>query len=301
MNQATLKFRIKFNHPITAYSLEIGGWLPLAFTSCRILLVDRNILSILSQLSTPYRRDDLEANDWWISFLNTPDHIINPILYAMEGNSQAVPSFDDFCSSFRHATKELCLKLPKSHIINYEEQHYRAAYAIVQDLGSRYEAEQAFLLDIAPHIAERSSYAQLSALEKMVFAACKNAGLSKSSLVVLAALSCLYEKKDGSEPLIGRNIIKPAHNYDLRQTHNALSDLRALEVLIAVNALNGGGAALCTRDKYLAAFWCSLRIANATWQKDIVKSDAGFGEELFPRLNQTQLSALVARLREEDF
>jgi len=301
MNQATLNFRIKFNHPVTAYALEIGGWLPLVFTSSRIFLVDRNILSLLSQLTRPYSRNDLEANDWWISFLNTPEHTINPILCAIEGNSQSVPSFEEFCSSFVRATEELYQKLPKSHMIRYEEQHYLAAYEIVQDLASRYEAERAFLMNIAPHITQRSADGKLRILEQRVFSECKSVGLTRISLVILAVLSCLYEKQDGSEPLIGRNVINPTHNYDIGRAHNALSDLRALELLIAVNALNGGGVALCTRDKHLAAFWCCLRIANPQWKNRTLKFDAEFSKDLFPRLTQTELRGLVARLKESDF
>ena len=56
---------IKFHQPVTAYALQIGGWLPLALVSAPILLVDRNIVGTAKQIATHSTRSDLEANKWW--------------------------------------------------------------------------------------------------------------------------------------------------------------------------------------------------------------------------------------------
>ncbi len=130
-----------------------------------------------------------------------------------------------------------------------------------------------------------------------IIANCEQIGLSKTSLILICTLSCLYERNDGAEPLIGRNIIKPCESYSNEDAHNAISDLRALEMLAAINGLNIGCVSFCTRDKYLAAMWCGLKVSSPKWSGNQFTCSINPDVSLFPRLTKSDVSDLVGELK----
>lgn len=130
-----------------------------------------------------------------------------------------------------------------------------------------------------------------------IIANCEQIGLSKTSLILICTLSCLYERNDGAEPLIGRNIIKPCESYSNGDAHNAISDLRALEMLAAMNGLNIGCVSFCTRDKYLAAMWCGLKVSSPKWSGNQFTYSINPDVSLFPRLTKSDVSDLVGELK----
>jgi len=292
---ARLNLKIRFHQPMTVYALQIGGWLPLAMVSCPLLLVDRNIVSVLKEIAKCSARSDLAANHWWLEFLNSPGHTINPVLCAMEGAQQTTPSFQEFCKSFDEARAQLATAFPKAQIVVFGREHYQAAYETIEDFALRYNAERDFLIKVAPRLFMRNAERSLIGIEQEILRTATDLGLDKLSLLVIAALSCLYE--DGTKPLIGRKIIKPTKKFSPKAAHNAIADIRALELLISGNALAGPSTALCTRDKYLAAFWCGIQAAIPKWQKTRMSFRVTLDEQLFPRLNPLELDALLDRLK----
>jgi len=103
-------FDINFNHPPSIFVLVEGGWLPLPFANPGIFLVDRNVISVLSKISKATERTDLQHTDWWISLIQNSSFVINPILYAIEGDKQRRPSFNEFISSFEEASIKIAKK-----------------------------------------------------------------------------------------------------------------------------------------------------------------------------------------------
>jgi len=293
----SVKFNNQFHHPVTAYALQIGGWLPLPFCSASMLLVDRNVTGILTAISRGSVRGDIEANKWWLEFLNSQTFFVNPLLCAVEGSTRSSPSYEEFCLAFAEARAVLQKGLPRARVIDYEEQHYRAAYEIVKSFALRYEAEVSFLLRVAPIIAERHRDNILLQVEQQICELAASTGVTLRSLPLIAALSCLYEPRDGAEPRIGRGVLKPNGTYSEEQAHNAIADLRALETLVVVNSLGGPSAAFCTRDKYLAALWCGMQIANSEWQAGVMIFSSAPTQQLFPRLTLEQHGALLQRLK----
>jgi hypothetical protein len=297
----SIKMSIKFNHPVTAYALQMGGWLPLAFVSAPLLLVDRNIVGFVDQIAKSSPRPDLPANKWWFEFIDTSSVILNPVLCAMEGDEKRVPTFSEFRRLFDDACATLARGFPTSRIVRFSNEHYAAAYQTVQDLGARYDAERRFLLQVAPLITQQCAESKLQLMEDRILEIASHTGAQKGSLVLLAALSCLYEPCDKSKPKIGRKILKPVETYDDARAHNAISDLRALELLIASNALGGTQTAYCTHDKYLAAFWCAIQANNAGWEEKGATFEVRLGTELFPRLPKDQVMRITNRIRANDF
>lgn len=293
MTNNCAKLTVRFNQPVTVFALVIGGWYPLAFAPNCILLLDRNILGILDQLDQTSGRNDLAAR---LDFLNNESHTLNPVLCALEGEKRSVPSKSEFTSSFQAARDKIRKYLPKARSVDFANAHFNAAYETLSQLSARYESESAFLISVAPIISQRRKDSDLESAQAEIFALCEKYRLSKNSLAVVAVLSCLYESKDGSEPMIGRHVVKPGDDYSQEDAHNAISDIRALEMLAATNGLNMGCASLCTRDKYLAAMWCGLKISEPYWTGDTFTCSMSPNCTLFPRLSAPKIQILVGKL-----
>ena len=297
MDTMKLKLEIELNQPMTVFALQIGGYLPLAFTPTPILLVDRNIVSLIDEIKNKSSRQDIVANTWWFNFINSSAFSLNPLIYAIEGNKQKIPSFVEFCEQFNLACIKLQQGFPNARIANYSKELYDLSYQIILDVIDCYQIEKESLLQAIPLIRNHCSDKQLYKIENQLFDIVKNTGIIKSPLVLLAVLSCLYEDNGDKKQSwqLGRKILKPSCKYGEKDVHNALSDLRALEILIVSN---NPQVAFCTRDKYLAAFWCAIQAENIyEKQGNTTRFDITLNQKLFPRLTQEGIQSLMVRIK----
>ena len=170
-------------------------------------------------------------------------------------------------------------------------------YENVTATPDRHAREERFLLQVVPSLHQRASAVSAHHLEGTILQAARDSALSSHSFVVLAALSCLYEPQDGSEPMIGRGVIKPTPTYSAADAHNALSDLRSLELLALAVGLDGPSIGYCTRDKDLAAFWTHLRVSEPRWSGNSFTAGLSPAPKLFPRLDENGLRKMFLRLR----
>ena len=134
-------------------------------------------------------------------------------------------------------------------------------------------------------------------VERQVVEAARANSLAPHSMVVLAALSCLYEPQNGEQPQIGRRVLKLTPDYTPEQIHNALADIRSLEYLAAASGLPGTGIGFCTRDKALAAFWAYLGMTEAAWSGNSFSATYSPRKDLFPRLQVPEVQELLVRLQ----
>lgn len=291
-----IRLTVQFDEPVTAYGLVVGGWFPLALIGGSVVAVDRNVLSLLHVVSHGGRRHDSRANRYWLRMLNSPEVTINPVLCAMEGNQRSIPSFSEFCSSFESACAMVREHLPRAGLVRFELRHYEAAYDLVARGATRYQAELQFLQAAAPLLANRVSRVRSAQVETQLLGLAREYGVRSQSFVFMVALSCLYERPDGVEPAIGRNILKPA-GFDEQQAHNTLSDLRALELLAGASSLGLGRVCFCTRDKHLAAFWCALKVRDVSWVGESqLQLNGEWAELLFPRLSGEAVRQMAERV-----
>ena len=287
---------IAFHNKPKIYCLVPNGWLPPVFISTAIFIVDRNVVSILSKNSNTTKHLDYKSTSWWLSMCEKLT--FNPIFYAMEGNNKKTPTYEDFIKEFIKSSKIIKNKLPLSSIINYSSIHYESAYNLVKDLTERTNKEISFLVKVSPLITNRSSDVTLNTTRNKILSTADSLELSRQSLVLVTVLSCLYENKDGSGLLIGRDIIKPKKNYTEEDAYNAISDLRAIELFAASLCLNSDrNTSLMTCDKALASLWCGLNFDNFGFKDKAPKFDFTLSEDLFPRLNRNLLSELVLELK----
>lgn len=296
MLPTNIKFTINFEHPITTYVLAMGGWFPPPFLPQGILLLDRNILQILFILNRGSKKHNNEANRWWLSLFNSEAITLNPILCAIEGENRRTQSYSEFCNSFDYACDLVRTHLPLSNVINYNEVHYRAGYQSIIDREQRTQKEIQFLVKISDLIYHRVPEKRLREVEDELVSESEKIGISRMSIVFILALSCLYERKDGVEPLIGRKVLKPKPGYSKSDAYNAISDISFLEMLALSNGLGIENFSFCTRDKHLAALWCSLKLTAAVWQDGNATFNVTLQESLFPRLNTVQIQDLKGRI-----
>ncbi len=304
MENINFKLTLKFDHPVKVYGLVIGGLLPLSFVPSGVVLIDRNILSDISSVSEHSKRNDSVVNSWWIKFLNNSQCKINPVLCATEGNSRTVPSYYEYKKSYNEACTHIKKYLPLASLITFTEQQFRYCYQIIENTHERYLNEIAFLVEVSPLLVDRKSDQELRKVEKDLFSICRKNKLDVYSLPLLIALSCLYESKQGNEPLIGRKVLKPSLNYCNKDAHNTVSDLRALENLALSNGLGLGNLTFCTRDKHLAALWCSLDFSRVTWHSGSsgdVSLNLELKNDLFPRLKEHEIVELRSRIENNRF
>lgn len=294
-----VQFMLKFDYPVRMWVLQIGGWLPVQFPSVDVMLVDRNITSALQALHDRPKRTDMEPQRWWLSHLNTSNHTLNPILCASEGKTQKPPTYSEFCTDMKKTCAILQTCLPKAKLIQHDSNSYGQLYEVVLDFAERQKREIEFLLKACPFIAGRIADKHVSKVEQELINAALSAGVSLQSFVFFAVLSVLYEPISGKQPMIGRGLIKPKAKYSERDAYNATADIRHLEWLAIGNTDRHVG--LCTRDRYMAAFWVSLRVSKGAWGEKEFSTIFSPTTDLFPRLDkESSIKELLGRLERAD-
>jgi hypothetical protein len=280
------------------FALVDGGWLPPPFVIPPQFLVDRNVVISLSQIRRGVLNDAVKSRDWWFQFFENFSAVINPVLYAFEGKDRQTPTFDDFRRSFDAGSQEVSRQLPGSKLIAYDDIHYAAAYDSLLRLNNRYEREIKFLMASVPMILNRHPQAKLFAIQKAILKQAEDLNLLAHSLSVIAVLSCLYEEKDGSGFSAARRVLNPHSRYTRADAHNALCDLRALEIFTSSLGLEQPGFSLCTCDLPLAAFWSGLNASQQRWMdQDKLTFSMSLTPDLFPRLQDDEREELAAKFR----
>lgn len=118
-------------------------------------------------------------------------------------------------------------------------------------------------MELAPKLKSPIRTDSREAVWKEVLIAANRHGISRFSLVVIAALS-VVAVPNGKSPAL--KVPKLKANYALSDAYNALADLRALEILAHLLAIVPNRAvALWTADKNLARFWTGIRVSDFVW------------------------------------
>lgn len=241
--------QLKPPHPWVVFSLVMGGVYPLFLASSGIQIIDRNILVFLrKQARQPQTGPRADALRYWLGFLNAPDQKINPILCAMEGTDQRVPTFEEFRDELHRACDEVAAYFPQAQVLRQGGDHLPSVYEIVRQVNARHERETRFLCNVAPTLCDRKTGRRLNAARDALLAEAANHELAGQSMAAWAALSCLYEGANDKTQVAAKRIIKPKRVYESKHAHNALADLRGLEMLAAGFPLGQDDLSLCARQ-----------------------------------------------------
>lgn len=295
-----MKVKITFQpkERLTVFAIVRGGFLPLFCCNSDLLLIDRNMVSNALNILDNGRHLDKEANKWWYEFVNTPNYLLNPVLAALEGPNQSIPTFDEFREEFLRCSNILRKALPKARVIDFDERAYQGSYDLLKEITTNYEAEVDFLIKAAPTIAVPIASNKLQHTEAVLFDLAKESKLNRLTLSLIACLSCLYDNGSSiSKKSPGRAVLKPKLNYTREMAHNAIMDLYALALLIQGSAKLDRNIAICTSDKGLVKFWCALKIHEGwTSTESGFSFNFEFSEEMFPRLIGFDINDLKSRI-----
>lgn len=244
--------KVTLPFPATIFGITINGVQPLSVIRDRLHVFDR---SVVSRLRAPVRS---ESDQYWISQLDSPDITINPIFAATEENSRRTPSREEFVQEYFKAEAVVRSYLPSASLIPHTEKTVSDSYALIEDIFERRSRETEFLLKAAPLVVQRVSVSDLISRERQIVSLAHSHGLTGGSLSLLAVLSCLYESDAGVPIAPGRGVLKPKTLYTADMAHNCLSDLLALELMVALASLLLGNGAFISADKNLGRFWQAL-------------------------------------------
>jgi hypothetical protein len=293
-----LTMQVNFHQPVTVFSLVLGGWFPLALSSASVHVIDRNILIWLRKASQGVvQRKDYEANRWWLEFLNRPSQTLNPLFCAMEGTQLRVPTLAEFREEYGRACDEVQAYFPDARVLRHDASSFAALYEIIANVSARHAAEVGFLCAVAPVIREPKTGRALTQARDFVLEQARASGF-KASFTLVAALSCLYEGNSNETRVAAKRVIKPRARYTAQHAHNALSDIRALELLGAGSALGGPTLSLCTRDRPLAAFWCHLGVKHSGRAGNAFTVVYDLSPQLFPTLSEEGRAGLAQLMAE---
>jgi hypothetical protein len=288
---------MKLPHPWEVFVLEPRGRVAMPMLcQATLLLLDKNLISHAKKLFADPERIDLQPIRWWLEQIS-PTTRVNVVLAAFEASERKVPSLEEFCAQLEEDMAAVGRWLPHLVPTPFDAGHLMKVYEMFREKEERREREMRFLRRVAPLVCNRRSAKDLSRVcSEILELAATDGLLARGSLAVLSALSCLYEGNDS--PCIARKVLKPSEQYEDGDAHNALSDLHALEFLVAAHALPWGeSAAICTCDLAVAQLWSELQpypteaVDGKPFRMNVTLSKA-----LFPRLEDEKRAALMHRM-----
>ncbi|RWC92298.1 MAG: hypothetical protein EOS72_01905 [Mesorhizobium sp.] len=276
----TVKATLQSVFTSRAIGLVKGGWLPSGLAATRLgttVLVDRNVVSEIIGRFDGGKNVGAEP-DFLDLFADRPVRI-NPLLFAMEGNARRIPSPELLRSQLDEAVTKLQAALPAAKLV-VGPGSLQGALGLIEESRSGFERKQRFLLRVAPGLTSPVSRRNMQARWNEVIAGADACGVSRSSLVVLAALSSVAIPNSGSP---AKKLLKFKEGYCEEDAYNALADLRSLEMLIYVFGFFPGELVqLCTADRNLALFWTGIRASNFARFGTGIAFDLSPVEELVP-------------------
>lgn len=294
---ARVKTKITFSEPPIIFALVGGGWLPLPFAMPPRFLVDRNVVISLRKLRLGQTVESGQALVWWTKFFEQGSALFNPLPYAFESGYRRKPTMAEFVAAYDEGVAELREALPKCEVVRFDQTHYRAAYALLEAFDRRNERETEFLLRTCTLVAERAPKRKVQEILRAIISTADQFSVVRTTPVVLAVLSCLFEDIHGDLPLIGRRVIKPKKAYTVSDAFNAISDLRHIELAaVGQTYFQDAAFALCTRDRPVALLWSALSLRGEFKTRDAVEFTFELTRDLFPRLTEAEIIELKTQL-----
>jgi hypothetical protein len=221
--------------------------------------------------------------------------LFNPLPFAFEAGFRRKPTMQEFVEAYEEGVAELLQSMPGCHVIQLSAENYIAAYAQLEAFDVRAEHEIAFLQEVCPKLVDRPNRHNEWRFAGEIIGAADKHQINRSSIICLAALSCLFEHSHGKPPAIGRRILKPKITYSEKMAFNALSDLRHIELAAAGQALFKKEAfSLCTCDRGLALLWSALSLNGEIKAENGLKFTFNLTSDLFQRLQEEEILRLRA-------
>lgn len=268
--RSTATFPLTLNAELKFFGLVVGGWVPPILGNGRVALLDRNMVYRLRNRPPPNPEPDLEDRESpaWLYRIFAESHFeVSPAIFLLEGSKRRAPTLDEMTSEMQSLLLDLKARLPNAKLHELGPVELQALHGLQLDRIGGNERTISFLLEVAPLVAMPVKAEKRRAVEDQVFAAAARAAVQRSSLSVVAALSCLYEDPQSPPGCVyrpGRAVLKPKPQYSEQDAYNANADLDALELLVSsTTLLVGYHGVFFTEDVGLVAFWTALSAKHA--------------------------------------
>jgi hypothetical protein len=286
IGNASITASFKFDEPPEPFALIPGGWLPIPLASSQRFLVDRNVVDRLKKLHGCTTSTSINKFKFWMQFIEQEATLFNPLLYAWEGNQERKPSFTEFVNAFNEGASEIKKALPSCKVTNYTKDDYVNTYKIIENFAARAGIESKFLEIARPLITNRVKQGCENNIKEKLIKAAKESNLELNSITFVVTLSCLYDDPHGIKRSIGREVLKPNKS----KIHNALSDIRSIEMTVINQILFGNQSfSLATRDHGLTSLWCALLPRGNMFNDNDIRFNFNLPGALFPRLNNDEI------------
>lgn len=272
-----------------AISIVPGGWLPSAWSMMNgnpLVLLDRNLISEITGRFRDGRTVGRRAD--FIDLIVGQKVRISPILSVLEGNKRAPPSFETMRAQLDEIVSKLRSALPVADIITTSET-LSGLWGLLEGSRSEMAMMLAFLIKAVPRVAAPVARNRVESVWNEIVGIAHDHGVPLTSLAVICVLSAA-SSRNGTGP--AKRLLKARSNYSTADAYNALCDLRSLDLLITVAAkFPAERAQICTADRDLALFWCSLDLCNVRAEAgeityEITPHPALFSSTALDRLNE---------------
>jgi hypothetical protein len=299
-NNSTITMPTKFKSEMTVYAIVIDGWLPISFRNSEWVVPDRNLISSIIQIESENLNDKNESIKWWLDFVKASDIILNPFLYAIEGNQKKKPSFKEFCESFDKAVEKLSTFFRKGKIISYNSiKYYKAGYSILEEITANQKDEINFLLETAPLVSTPYSSQQISKIQNEIDDIAIKYNLLGKSFLYFLVIACLYDRNDSKYFKAARKVLKPKQSYSESDAYNTISDINILNIFIQSWSIFKQPYPICTCDNGLVAFWSGLNPIRISSKNKKIDIEFTLNECIFPRLGIDQRHQLAKNIKEK--
>lgn len=279
---------IKTTYTSGTVALLRNGWLPPTFLPHDVhILLDRNAVTEITGFFVDgelrrERRDDL------IEFLCSKAPILNPFLYALEGNERRVPTHSEMADLVIEANEKLARALPECEIRPKGLAGIEGLKGLLKDSETTFSNGLAFLEKAVPLVQSSGKLEKRLKATKTILELAK---IHQPSLFTrLVCLSALWNGQDFNP---ARKLLKPAKKYTHEMAYNALCDLRIIELFLGITAFQTSNQfAVMTKDLALIQFWLALKPRNIRLDNDHTAFDFTIDSDLFMDLPETELDLI---------
>lgn len=282
-------------HGSNVIGLLKGGWLPsgLAFGDA-LILPDRCTVGAIRSRFVGGAVKSGKPDDF-MDFAVGHSLKINPLLYAIEGSTgRAVPCESELSELFDRASQKIKEALPKAIIFPDKTAAMQGAIGLLRDAAHDFARKQHFLVEAAPLVAPSIGRATRVVVWRELFALAQHHGVKRASILMLTLLSATAAKQNMNP---AKALLKPKKNYTDKDAYNALSDLRALDLLIAAAAdFPNLRVVLLTLDRALSLLWTGLQTHSYRRDGMSIHYEINAHRGLFSGLTDGELSDMWAML-----
>ncbi len=283
-------------HCSTTLALLQGGWLPsgLAVRQNSLLLPDRCTIGAIRHRFVGGNIKSGHSDDF-LDLLKDYPIKINPVLYILEGNSgKTSPSESQLPELYDKAVQKIQEALPAAVILPDKASIIQGCARLLRDTTSTLSQKQAFLVKAAPLAAPSISKNSRPRIWLEIFTLAKHFGINSASTLMVALLSATAARQDLNP---AKKWLKPKNTYTESNAFNALSDLRALDVLIAaITDFPEQHTALLTNDIPLAQLWAGLQAHSYRRQGNDIHYTINPHSDLFSNLSDSELQMLLTAI-----